>query len=55
MLFLGRAQEKTALFRPWIGASTGVVSYFYVYAVDVDFDPFFLKFCSYFPYTASRA
>src|SRR5437899_8654365 len=24
----------------------------YVYAVDRDFGPFFLKFCSYFPYTA---
>src|SRR5512133_284777 len=64
VLFIGRAQEKTNLFRtekrrnaegnayPWIVASTGVVNHFYVYAVDTDFGPFFLKFCTYFPYTA---
>lgn len=64
VLFIGRAQEKTRLFRtekrrdaqgksyPWIVASTGVVNHFYVYAVDGDFGPFFLKFCSYFPYNA---
>ena len=62
MLFIGRAQEKTGLFRtekrrnaegrayPWIVRSTGVVNHYYVYAVDADFGPFFLKFCSYFPY-----
>src|SRR6476646_8645473 len=61
VLFIGRAQEKTSLFRterrrntngdsyPWIVRSTGVVNQFYVYAVDRDFGPFFLKFCSYFP------
>ena len=32
--------------------ATGVVNQFYVYAVDADFGPFFLKFCSYFPYNA---
>jgi hypothetical protein len=65
VLFVGRAQEKTALFRtekrrnlltgasyPWIVRSTGVVNHFYFYAVDADFGPFFLKFCSYFPYNA---
>jgi hypothetical protein len=64
VLFIGRAQEKTALFRtekrrdangdsyPWIVKATGVVNHFYVYAVDTDFGPFFLKFCSYFPYNA---
>jgi len=64
VLFVGRAQEKTALFRtekrhnaegrpyPWIVKTTGVVNHFYVYAVDADFGPFFLKFCSYFPYNA---
>jgi hypothetical protein len=63
-LFIGRAQEKTSLFRterrrdangdsyPWIVRATGVVNQFYVYAVDRDFGPFFLKFCSYFPYNA---
>jgi hypothetical protein len=65
VLFVGRAQEKTVLFRterrrdatgvayPWIVKTTGVVNQFYVYAVDADFGPFFLKFCSYFPYTLS--
>jgi hypothetical protein len=64
VLFIGRAQEKTGLFRterrrnaagaayPWIVRSTGMVNHFYVYAVDADFGPFFLKFCSYFPYNA---
>ena len=33
-------------------SSTGIVNQFYVYAVDADFGPFFLKFCSYFPYNA---
>ena len=64
VLFIGRAQEKTPLFRtekrhntegrsyPWIVKTTGVVNQFYFYAVDEDFGPFFLKFCSYFPYNA---
>jgi hypothetical protein len=65
VLFVGVAQEKTGVFRtekrrnpvtgatyPWIVRSTGVVNHFYVYAVDKDFGPFFLKFCSYFPYNA---
>jgi hypothetical protein len=32
--------------------TTGVVNQFYAYAVDEDFGPLFLKFCSYFPYNA---
>jgi len=64
VVFIGRAQEKTPLFRtekrrdrdgrsyPWIVKTTGVVNQFYVYCVDDDFGPFFLKFCSYFPYNA---
>src|SRR5512132_2377155 len=64
VLFVGRAQEKTTLFRtekrrgaegrsyPWIVRATGLVNHFYVYAVDADFGPFFVKFCSYFPYNA---
>jgi len=64
VVFIGRAQEKTPLFRtekrrypdgvayPWIVRSTGVVNHFYFYCVDSDFGPFFLKFCSYFPYSA---
>jgi len=65
VLFIGRAQEKTSTFRtekrrnpltgasyPWIVRGTAMVNHFYVYAVDADFGPFFLKFCSYFPYNA---
>ena len=32
--------------------TTGLVNQFYFYCVDDDFGPFFLKFCSYFPYNA---
>jgi len=65
VLFVGRAQEKTRVFRtekrrnpltgatyPWIVSSTGVVNQFYFYCLDADFGPLFLKFSSYFPYTA---
>ena len=64
VVFIGRAQEKTTVFRtekrrnaqgrsyPWIVRSTGMVNHFYFYCLDDDFGPFFLKFCSYFPYTA---
>ena len=37
--------------RGWCG-TTGVVNHFYFYCLDADFGPFFLKFCSYFPYNA---
>src|SRR6201997_1629025 len=65
IVFLGKAQEKRAVFRtekrrnpktgqsyPWIVKSSAMVNQYYIYAVDRDFGPFFLKFCSYFPYTA---
>lgn len=65
VLFVGRAQERTAVFRtekrrnpitgatyPWIVRSTAMVNHFYVYALDRDFGPFFIKFCGYFPYNA---
>jgi hypothetical protein len=64
VLFIGRAQEKNRVFRtekrhgpdgrpyPWIIKSTGVINQWYFYCVDDDFGPFFLKFCSYFPYNA---
>src|SRR3954471_24092466 len=29
-----------------------MVNHFYVYCVDRDFGPFFLKFCTYFPYNS---
>ena len=32
--------------------TTGLVNHFYFYCFDDDFGPFFLKFCSYFPYNA---
>jgi hypothetical protein len=64
-VFIGKAQEKTRVFRterrrnertggtyPWLVQSTAMVNQFYVYCVDRDFGPFFLKFSSYFPYTA---
>ncbi|OFV86812.1 MAG: hypothetical protein A3J75_08890 [Acidobacteria bacterium RBG_16_68_9] len=65
VLFVGKAQEKATVFRtekrrnprtgqpyPWLVRSTAMVNHYYVYAVDRDFGPFFLKFCSYFPYNA---
>jgi hypothetical protein len=42
----------TGVAYPWIVTATAMVNHFYFYAVDDDFGPFFLKFCSYFPYTA---
>jgi hypothetical protein len=65
VLFIGKAQEKMPVFRterrrnettgatyPWLVRSTAMVNQFYIYCVDRDFGPFFLKFSSYFPYTA---
>jgi hypothetical protein len=65
VVFIGKAQEKTPVFRterrrnektgvsyPWIVRSTAMVNHFYIYCVDRDFGPFFLKFCTYFPYNA---
>jgi hypothetical protein len=65
VLFIGKAQERASVFRtqkrcsphsgriyPWIVKSTAMVNHYYIYAVDRDFGPFFLKFCSYFPYNA---
>jgi hypothetical protein len=63
VLFIGKAQEKTPVFRtekrtnpktgqpyPWIVRSTAMVNHYYIYAVDRG--PFFLKFCTYFPFNA---
>jgi hypothetical protein len=65
VLFVGRAQEKASVFRtekrinpttgsayPWLVPASALVNHFYFYAVDEDFGPFFLKFGTYFPYTA---
>lgn len=64
-LFIDKAQEKMPVFRtekrrhpetgqpdPWLVRSTAMVNQYYFYGVDQDFGPFFIKFCSYFPYTA---
>ena len=64
VLFVGKAQEKASVFRtekrtdahgvkyPWIIRSTAMVTHYYVYLLDRDLGPFFLKFCTYFPYPA---
>jgi hypothetical protein len=64
VLFVGVAQEKVRVPRttrkrldaggtiPWIIYSTAMVNVYYFYCRDRDFGPFFLKFCSYFPYSA---
>ena len=64
VLFVGRAQEKALVWRTqrryshdgssyaWLVRSTAFINHFYVYCLDEDFGPFFLKFGTYFPYTA---
>ena len=65
VLYIGKAQEKARVLRTerrrrpstgatyaWLVDSTAMVNHFYFYVVDDDFGPFFLKFCSYFPYNA---
>jgi hypothetical protein len=65
VLFVGRAQEKTRVISStrrrnpvtgaayaWLVHTSAMVNHFYVYCFDDDFGPFFLKFCSYFPFTA---
>jgi hypothetical protein len=65
VLFIGKAQERATVVRTerrydpqtgtpyaWLVRSTAVVNQYYFYAVDDDFGPFFLKFCSHFPYNA---
>jgi hypothetical protein len=65
VVFIGKAQEKATVWRtekryhqesgqsyPWQVRSTAMVNHYYIYLQDRDFGPFFLKFCSYFPYNA---
>jgi hypothetical protein len=65
VVFVGKAQENTPVFRterrrspttgqpyPWIVRRSAMVNNYYIYAVDRDFGPFFLKFCSYYPFNA---
>jgi len=62
---IGVAQEKVSTFRtekrrnpqtaatyPWIVRASALVNQYYMYGLDVEFGPFFLKFSSYFPYGA---
>jgi hypothetical protein len=62
---VGKTQEKTKTFRTHKGhgpqtrdraaqlyRSTAMVNHYYFYGRDRDFGPFFIKFSSYFPYTA---
>ena len=68
MVFIGKAQEKAKVFRTekrknpktgrpyaWMVRASAMVNHYYVYAVDRDFGPFFIKFCSYFPSMPSCA
>ena len=68
VVFIGVAQEKASVWRtikrrdpasgrtyPWLVHSTAMVNHYYFYCMDKDFGPFFLKFCSYFPYNADCA
>jgi hypothetical protein len=65
VLYVGKAQERARIMRterrrsqvgggtyPWIVESSAMVNHYYFYCVDEEFGPFFLKFCSYFPYNA---
>ena len=64
VVFVGVAQENALLPRtmrkqldgggniPWITYARQPVNHYYFYCYDRDFGPFFLKFCSYFPYPA---
>ena len=63
VVFIGVAQEKARVPRtvrkafgnstiPWIDYCSANVNFYYFYCLDENFGPFFIKFCSYFPYTA---
>lgn len=65
VVMIGKAQEKATVYRtvkrrcaetgrsyPWLMKSTAMVNHYYFYCVDKEFGPFFIKFCSYFPYNA---
>src|SRR5664279_1485247 len=65
VLYVGRAQEKSGVWRTqrrhnpatggsyaWLVRATAFINFFYFYCVDADFGPFFIKFSTYFPFTA---
>ena len=47
-----RRNPQTGQTYPWIVRTTAMVNHYYFYGIDEDFGPFFLKFCTYFPYNA---
>jgi hypothetical protein len=61
---VGRAQEKSNVWRTqrryhadgssyaWLVRASAFINFFYFYCVDADFGPFFVKFSTYFPFTA---
>jgi len=65
VVYIGVAQEKFSTFRvikkisastgkpyPWLSRGTVMCNQYYFYLLDSDFGPLFIKFSSYFPYTA---
>ena len=65
VLYVGRAQEKASVVRTerrydartgcsyaWLVKASALVNHWYFYCFDDNFGPFFIKFCSYFPYNA---
>ena len=62
--FIGKSQERATIYRtekrrhpsgmtyPWLVQSWGMVNHYYLYILDRDFGPLFIKFCSYFPFNA---
>ncbi|MPY80679.1 MAG: hypothetical protein GEV04_19990 [Actinophytocola sp.] len=64
VLLVGVAQEKASVWGtttrhnpetgaayPWLVREKRMPKHYYFYGFDDDFGPFFIKFCSYFPYT----
>ena len=47
-----RYNQATGTSYAWLVRSTAFINFFYFYCVDADFGLFFLKFGTYFPYTA---
>ena len=64
VVFIGVAQERAHVMRmvqrkrkggkpyAWITKGTAMVNHVYFYCLDANVGPFFLKFCTYFPYPA---
>jgi hypothetical protein len=44
-----RRNPVTGATYPWLVRRSAIVNHFYVYVLDCDFGPFFIKFCTYFP------